>query len=63
MLQILPRSLGNIVTGTDEQTDAVIKAGALPILGKLLQHSRMNLVKEVRTARKRTSLRAKTSLS
>ena len=40
------RSLGNIVTGTDEQTDAVIKAAALPILGKLLQHSRMNLVKE-----------------
>ena len=40
------RSLGNIVTGTDEQTDSVIKAGALPILGKLLQHSRMNLVKE-----------------
>ena len=37
------------MTGTDEQTDAVIKAGALPILGKLLQHSRMNLVKEVRT--------------
>ena len=34
------------MTGTDEQTDAVIKAGALPILGKLLQHSRMNLVKE-----------------
>ena len=36
------------MTGTDEQTDAVIKAGALPTLGTLLQHSRMNLVKEVR---------------
>ena len=46
--QLFFRSLGNIVTGTDEQTDAVIKAGALPTLGTLLQHSRMNLVKEVR---------------
>ena len=30
-----------------EQTDAVLYAGSLPILGRLLQHSRMNLVKEV----------------
>jgi importin subunit alpha-2 len=34
------RALGNIVTGSDEQTDAVLAAGALPVIGKLLVHSR-----------------------
>ncbi|TDG39269.1 hypothetical protein AWZ03_014309 [Drosophila navojoa] len=40
------RSVGNIVTGTDKQTDVVIAAGALPKLAKLLQHSKPNIVKE-----------------
>ncbi|XP_017859998.1 PREDICTED: importin subunit alpha [Drosophila arizonae] len=40
------RSVGNIVTGTDQQTDVVIAAGGLPKLGMLLQHSKGNIVKE-----------------
>ncbi|KAH8419003.1 hypothetical protein KR009_003443, partial [Drosophila setifemur] len=34
------RSVGNIVTGTDEQTDMVIAAEGLPRLGLLLQHNK-----------------------
>jgi importin subunit alpha-2 len=34
------RSLGNIVTGSDDQTDAVLAAGALPVIADLLKHSR-----------------------
>ena len=33
------RALGNIVTGTDTQTDAVIASGALPVFAKLLENS------------------------
>ena len=40
------RTLGNIVTGSDDQTDKVVQSSALPILGQLLQHSKMNVVKE-----------------
>ncbi len=35
-----------LLTGTDEQTDAVISAGALPVLATLLCNTRMNIVKE-----------------
>ena len=41
------RSLGNIVTGSDLQTDAVVKAGALPKFGELLHHPKMNIVKDM----------------
>lgn len=40
------RAVGNIVTGDDLQTDAVISAGGLPHLGALLRHHRVNIVKE-----------------
>merc|ERR1712066_1003152 len=40
------RCLGNIVTGTDTQTDAVIQNNAVPVFAKLLQHPKMNIVKE-----------------
>ena len=40
------RSLGNIVTGSDTQTDAVVNAGALAKFGELLRHPKMNIVKE-----------------
>jgi len=39
--------LGNIVTGTDLQTDAVIQSGALPVFTKLLETAtRPNITKE-----------------
>lgn len=40
------RSVGNIVTGSDIQTDAVIAAGGLNRMAKLLQHSKASIVKE-----------------
>lgn len=40
------RTLGNIVTGSDTQTDAVLQANALPVFANLLRHQRMNIVKE-----------------
>merc|ERR1712212_1046127 len=40
------RTLGNIVTGNDSQTDAVLAAQAVPVFAKLLQHPKMNIVKE-----------------
>ena len=40
------RTLGNIVTGTDTQTDAVLQSNAVPVFAKLLQHPKMNIVKE-----------------
>lgn len=40
------RAVGNIVTGDDIQTDAVISAGGLLHLGALLRHHRPNIVKE-----------------
>lgn len=40
------RAVGNIVTGNDLQTDAVINSGVLDVLGRLLEHSRLSIVKE-----------------
>jgi len=40
------RTLGNIVTGTDEQTQLVIDNGALGAFRKLLIHDTMNIKKE-----------------
>lgn len=40
------RAVGNIVTGNDMQTDAIISAGGVQHLGVLLQHHRINIVKE-----------------
>lgn len=40
------RAVGNIVTGNDVQTDTVLNAGALNVMPKLLQHPRLNIVKE-----------------
>lgn len=40
------RAVGNIVTGDDAQTDAVIFAGGLSHLGALLRYHRANIVKE-----------------
>lgn len=40
------RSIGNIVTGTDEQTQAVINAGALSMFPALLRHHKNNIQKE-----------------
>ncbi|XP_069171373.1 importin subunit alpha-1-like [Procambarus clarkii] len=40
------RAVGNIVAGNDEHTDAVVDAGALPILTHLLRTGRQNIKKE-----------------
>ena len=40
------RAVGNIVTGNDVQTDAIINACGIKYLCALLQHSRSNIVKE-----------------
>lgn len=40
------RSVGNIVTGSDAQTDAALEAGVLLHMKKLLNNSRSNIVKE-----------------
>eukprot|EP00069_Balaena_mysticetus_P015192 bmy_09004T0 len=40
------RDIGNIVTGTDEQTQVVIDAGALAIFPSLLTNSKTNIQKE-----------------
>lgn len=39
------RSIGNIVTGEDPQTQAVIDAGALAPLKKLITHENSGIVK------------------
>ena len=41
-----PATLGNIVTGNDVQTDAVLQCNGLSVFAKLLQHPKLNLVKE-----------------
>ena len=40
------RTCGNFVTGSDEQTDVVIKCGVLPILDLLLNHNEQMIRKE-----------------
>ena len=40
------RATGNIVTGTDEQTQVVIDAGALAVFPSLLTNSKTNIQKE-----------------
>lgn len=40
------RTVGNIVTGDDAQTDSIILAGGLTYLCNLLSHPRKNIVKE-----------------
>lgn len=40
------RAVGNIVTGNDIQTDAIIAAGGLQHLAALLQHKKVNIMKE-----------------
>nr|XP_045243848.1 importin subunit alpha-8 isoform X3 [Macaca fascicularis] len=40
------RTVGNIVTGTDEQTQVAIDAGVLNVLPQLLQHNKPSIQKE-----------------
>lgn len=40
------RAIGNIVTGTDEQTQVVIDSGALSVFPSLLSHHKNNIQKE-----------------
>ena len=39
------RAVGNIVTGTDEQTQTVLNCGALDHFGPLLQHPKEKIIK------------------
>ncbi|KAK7939047.1 hypothetical protein WMY93_002373 [Mugilogobius chulae] len=40
------RAIGNIVTGTDEQTQSVLDSGALAMFPQLLRHNKANIQKE-----------------
>jgi len=42
------RAIGNIVTGTDEQTQTVLNCGALAYMAALLTHPKEKINKEVR---------------
>ena len=39
------RTAGNIVTGSDSQTEAMISLGLLNVFPKLLRHNKPNIVK------------------
>ena len=39
------RTAGNIVTGSDSQTEAMINLGLLNVFPKLLRHNKPNIVK------------------
>jgi hypothetical protein len=41
------RAIGNIVTGTDEQTQTVLNCGALAYMAALLTHPKEKINKEV----------------
>ena len=38
------RALGNVVTGSDQQTEAVIHAGCIPVICSLLSHSKVSFL-------------------
>ncbi len=40
------RSIGNFVTGADEQTDVVLQCGVLQVLDALLDHAEQMIRKE-----------------
>uniref|UniRef100_A0A8C6BJE0 Importin subunit alpha n=1 Tax=Monodon monoceros TaxID=40151 RepID=A0A8C6BJE0_MONMO len=46
IMTLVLRAIGNIVTGTDEQTQVVIDAGVLAIFPSLLTNSKTNIQKE-----------------
>ena len=46
------RAVGNIVTGSEQETQAVIEANALPFLKQMLYHNKKN----IRKVRRRTDL-------
>jgi importin subunit alpha-6/7 len=39
-------TIGNIVTGDDEQTQVLINHGVLPLLRRLLSHSKKSILKD-----------------
>ena len=41
------RTAGNIVTGTDQQTEAMLQLGLLNVFPKLLRHPKANIVKVI----------------
>lgn len=46
------RTAGNIVTGTDQQTEAMLQLGLLNVFPKLLRHPKANIVKVIFTVSK-----------
>ena len=44
------RTAGNIVTGSDSQTEAMIQLGLLNVFPKLLRHNKPNIVKVIHTS-------------
>ena len=44
------RTAGNIVTGSDSQTEAMIQLGLLNVFPKLLRHNKPNIVKVIPTS-------------